>query len=105
MSFQSAKQFIIDFYANPVIRIKVSKIQNKNISKIEQLNQLLQYAKYKGYSFSLFDLIKAVKFKKKLEKLNTNELVNVFGGSCLNYDIFNRSNKNLQPIENMIPPM
>ena len=102
MSFQSAKQFIIDFYANPIIRTKIFKIQNKKINQSEQISQILTYAKSKGYDFSLFDLIKAVKFKKKLQKLHKNELTHIFGGTCLNYEIFSNLNKKGKSIEQML---
>ncbi len=103
MSIGSAKQFIVDFYANPLIRIKISKIQNKKISLVDKLNEILKFAKAKNYNFSLFDLIKAAKFKNKVQKLNLNDLANIFGGACLNYDIFYKANSKIKPLEEMLP--
>ena len=102
MSFQSAKQFMVDFYANPVLRMKISKIQNKKLNRAEQISQILLAAKNAGYSFSLFELIKVARFKQKIQTLHKNELENVFGGACLNYDKFNNANKKLKSIEQML---
>lgn len=102
MSFQSAKQFIIDFYANPILRMKIFKIQIKKLNHAEQISQILMLAKTNGYDFSLFDLIKAARFKQKIQKLNKEELTNIFGGTCLNYEKFNKKNKKLKSIEQML---
>ena len=102
MSFQSAKQFILDFYANPTLRMKIFKIQTKKLSHAEQISQILMLAKNSGYDFSLFDLIKAARFKQKIQKLHKNELEHVFGGACLNYEKFNKANKKLKSIEQML---
>lgn len=102
MSFQDAKQFIIDFYANPLIRMKIFKVQKKNLSHDEQVSQIMLIAKQAGYNFSLLDLIKAIKFKCKIQQLNDPELANIFGGANINYSHFNHANKKLKTIEQLI---
>ena len=102
MSFQSAKQFIVDFYANPILRMKIFKIQTKTLNHAEQISQILLLAKNLDYKFSLFELIKAARFKQKVQKLHENELEHVFGGTCLNYKKFNEANKNLKSIEQLL---
>ncbi len=102
MSFQSAKQFIIDFYANPIIRMQVYKIQQKKLNREEQISKILSFAKNNGYNFSVFDLIKAARFKQQVQKLHKNELTQVFGGNCLNYNNFNKLHKKGQTIEQML---
>lgn len=102
MSFQSAKQFIVDFYANPTLRMKVFKIQVKKLTHSEQISQILMLAKSNGYNFSLFELIKAARFKQKIQNLHQDELEHIFGGTCLNYEKFNKINKKLKPIEQML---
>lgn len=102
MSFQSARQFIVDFYTNPILRMKIYKIQNKKINHAEQISKILMLAKNNGYKFSLFELIKAVRFKQKVQTLHKNELAHIFGGACLNYDEFNKANRKLKSIEQML---
>lgn len=102
MSFQSAKQFIIDFYANPIIRMQIYKIQQKKLNREEQISKILSFAKNNGYDFSVFDLIKAARFKQQIQKLQKNELNRVFGGNCLNYDKLNKLHKKGQTIEQML---
>lgn len=94
MSISTAKKFVLNFYCNPILRIKIAKTITKDLDKKNKLDFIILTAKKLGYNFTKKELQLANKIN--YYKLNENDLQSVRGGININENLLNEANLKLK---------
>lgn len=88
MSLDHARKFVVDFDADPKLRIRITKkkkeMERNNIENYDEIDLLFSIAKERGYDFTLDELKEAD--RNMVGEISDDELLNVAGGLDLNYE-------------------
>lgn len=104
MSLDHARKFVVDFDADPKIRIRIAEkkkeMKENNIDNYDEMDLLLSIAKERGYDFTIEELKEAN--RKMVGEISDDELLNVAGGLDLNHDVLSKTpNINMNDVLNM----
>lgn len=104
MSLEHARKFVVDFDADPKLRIRMAEIkkemQENNSENCSKMNLIFAVAKERGYEFTVDELKEANNCM--LGEISDDELLNVAGGLDVNYDVLsNMSHLDMSDIFNM----
>ena len=106
MSLEHARKFVVDFDADPKLRIRIAKkkkemkennVGNYNAENYDEMDLLFSIARERGYDFTIDELKEAN--GSMVGEISDDELSNVAGGVDLNYaDLSNTSNRNMNDL-------
>ena len=104
MSLEHARKFVVDFDADPKLRIRMAEIkkemQENNSDDCSKMDLIFSIAKERGYDFTI-DELKEVN-NCMCGEISDDELLNVAGGLDLNYDaLANSPNVDMSDIFNI----
>ena len=88
MSLEHARKFVVDFDADPKLRIRIAEkkkeMKENNVGNYDEMELLFSIAKERGYDFTIDELKEAN--GSMVGEISDDELSNVAGGLELNYD-------------------
>ncbi len=88
MSLEHARKFVVDFDADPKLRIRIAEkkkeMKENNAGNYDEMELLFSIAKERGYDFTVDELKEAN--GSMVGEISDDELSNVAGGLELNYD-------------------
>lgn len=104
MSLEHARKFVVDFDADPKIRIRMAEIkkemQENNSENCSKMDLIFAIAKERGYEFTADELKEANNCM--FGEISDDELLNVAGGLDINYDALSKvSHFDMSDIFNM----
>lgn len=104
MSLEHARKFVVDFDADPKLRIRIAEIkkemQENNSENFSNMDLIFSIAKERGYNFTVDELKEANNCM--FGEISDDELSNVAGGLDVNYDALSKvSHWDMSDIFNM----
>ena len=104
MSLEHARKFVVDFDADPKLRIRIAEkkkeMKENNAGNYDEMDLLFSIARERGYDFTIDELKEAN--GNMMGEISDDELSNVAGGLDLNYaDLSRMSNKNMNDFLNV----
>ena len=104
MSLEHARKFVVDFDADPKLRIRIAEkkkeMKENNVGNYDEMELLFSIAKERGYDFTIDELKEAN--GSMVGEISDDELSNVAGGLELNYDdILKTSTKDMDDLLNV----
>lgn len=103
MSLDHARKFVVDFDADPKLRIRIAEkkkeMKENNIDDYDEMDLLFSIAKERGYDFTIDELKEANSCM--VGEVSDDELSNVAGGLDYNHDALEgTSNTNINDLLN-----